>query len=455
MSQRAERTKRQWSGGGGRTQGPRRGHCGVTSLSIVLTLAAISTVSTSGIATWHACQLPRALPAASTALSAAGKRLFLRGGSSSADAVWASAVDAGSGRTYYYNVKTKEVAWVLPPGATLRPPRTAGTSASTAAGASAGGGGPTAASATVESVTAAAKPAISVAQPQQAPSAAVGAHEGTDEGTQTSSDACVTVHPPPVLAQVEPGFGRKTADPAQAPDVAAAAHGQPWTAGTGTHSPGAVGTGNHSPGAIPGAAGPGGEFFAAAAAQSPAAVAQQTSSTAQGAPESAVAAASGNRPKLSSDSLWKEQVDPGSGRVYYFHSITRESVWELPNVCQIDEESSLTKFFSRLKTTAGKGKGFRVEVSRLRFRVKGLGFRQTFLRCKYIHALASLRALFRVQGFEFVHGVCLCSHACFERASVDILSQHTSACMCVCVCVRACVCVVYVCVCCVCVCVCS
>jgi hypothetical protein len=359
---RAERTKRQWAGGGCRTQGPRRGHCGVTSLSIVLTLAAISTVSTSGIPTWHACQLPRAVPAASTAPSAAGKRLFLRGGISSADAVWASAVDAGSGRTYYYNVKTKEVAWVLPPGATLRPPRTASTSASAAAGAAAGGGGATAASATVESGTAAAQPAISVAQPQQAPSAAVGAQDGEEKGTQTSSDACVTVHPPPVLAQVEPGFGRKAADPAQAPDEAAAAHGQPWTAGTG-----AVGIATHSPGAIPGEAG--GESFAAAIAQSPAAVAQQTSSTAQGAPASAVAAASGNRPKLSSDSLWKEQVDPGSGRVSYFHSITRESVWELPNVCQIDEESSLTKFFSRLKTTAGKGKGIRVEVSRLRFRV--------------------------------------------------------------------------------------
>lgn len=324
----------------------------------MLTLAAISTVSTSGIPTSHACQLPRALPGASTAPSAAGKRLFLRGGSSSADAVWAAAVDAGSGRTYYYNVKTKEVAWVLPPGATLRPPRTAGTSASAAAGAAAGGGGATAASAAVESGTAAAQPAIAVAQPQQAhpqqaPSAAVGAHDGNDKGTQTSSDACVTVHPPPVLAQVEPGFGRKTAEPAQAPD------GQPWAASSGTHSPGAV----------PGAAGPGGESSAAAVAQSQAAVAQQTSSTAQGAPASAVAAASGNRPKLSSDSLWKEQVDPGSGRVYYFHSITRESVWELPSVGVIDEESSLTKFFSRLKTTAGIGRGFRVEVLRLGLKV--------------------------------------------------------------------------------------
>ena len=255
------RTKRRWASGG-RTQGPRRGHCGATSLSIMLTLAAISTVSTSGIPTRHACQLPRALPGASTAPSAAGKRLFLRGGSSSADAVWAAAVDAGSGRTYYYNVKTKEVAWVLPPGATLRPPRTAGTSASAAAGAAAGGGGATAASAAVESGTAAAQPAIAVAQPQQAhpqqaPSAAVGAHDGNDKGTQTSSDACVTVHPPPVLAQVEPGFGRKTAEPAQAPD------GQPWAASSGTHSPGAV----------PGAAGPGGESSAADVAQSQAAVA--------------------------------------------------------------------------------------------------------------------------------------------------------------------------------------
>ena len=351
--EKAERTKRKWAGGGGRTQGPRRGHCGAMSLSIVLTLAAMSTVSTSGIPTWHACQLPRALPAAATAPSAAGKRLFLRGGSSSADAVWAAAVDAGSGRTYYYNVKTKEVAWVLPPGATLRPPRTAGASASAAAGATAGAGGATAATATVESGTAAAQPAIAVAQPQQAPSAAVGAHDGNDRGTQTSSDACVTVHPPPVLAQVEPGFGRKAADPAQAPDEAAA-HGQPWPAGTGTHSPGAV---------------PGGDSFAATVAQSQVAVAQQTSSTAQGAPASAVAAASGNRPKLSSDSLWKEQVDPGSGRVYYFHSITRESVWELPNVGQIDEESSLTKFFSRLKTTAGKGRGG------LRFQGYDIGFR--------------------------------------------------------------------------------
>ena len=80
---------------------------------------------------------------------------------------------------------------------------------------------------------------------------------GNDKGTQTSSDACVTVHPPPVLAQVEPGFGRKTAEPAQAPD------GQPWAASSGTHGPGAV----------PGAAGPGGESSAADVAQSQAAVA--------------------------------------------------------------------------------------------------------------------------------------------------------------------------------------
>ena len=308
----------------------------------MLALAALSTASTSSIPL-HACKPPRDLSAASTVPSAASVRLFLRGGSSSADAVWAAAVDAGSGRTYYYNVKTKEVAWALPPGATLRPPRTAGAGAGASAGTTAGGGGGSGATASaagaVESGTAA-QPASGGGQAQQAPLTHATAGSANDKGTQTGDDSLVTVHAPPVVAEVDPGFGRKPAEPAPAPDNTAAFNGQPLAAGAG----------NQGPAAGPGTAVPGGEV-AAASPQPQAAVAQQTSSAAT---DAATAGAASTRPQLSSNSLWKEVLDPASGRVYYFHTITKESVWELPNLTEVEEETSFTKFFTRLKTTAGR-----------------------------------------------------------------------------------------------------
>eukprot|EP00802_Teleaulax_amphioxeia_P006320 Tamp_06324.p1 GENE.Tamp_06324~~Tamp_06324.p1 ORF type:complete len:484 (+),score=66.04 Tamp_06324:38-1453(+) len=309
----------------GRTQGSRRGHRSATArVCIVLALAALSTASTSSIPL-HACKPPRDLSAASTVPSAASVRLFLRGGSSSADAVWAAAVDAGSGRTYYYNVKTKEVAWALPPGATLRPPRTAGAGAGASAGTTAGGGGGSGATASaagaVESGTAA-QPASGGGQAQQAPLTHATAGSANDKGTQTGDDSLVTVHAPPVVAEVDPGFGRKPAEPAPAPDNTAAFNGQPLAAGAG----------NQGPAAGPGTAVPGGEV-AAASPQPHAAVAQQTSSAAT---DAATAGAASTRPQLSSNSLWKEVLDPASGRVYYFHTITKESVWTMPNLTQVD-----------------------------------------------------------------------------------------------------------------------
>ena len=316
------RLMRRWAANG-RTQGSRRGHRSATAREcIVLALAALSTAPTSSIPR-HACKPSRDPSAASTVPSAASMRLFLRGGSSNADAVWAAAVDAGRGRTYYYDVKTKEVAWALPPGATLQPPRTAGAGASASAGATAGGGGSGAtasAAGAVESGTAA-QPASGVGHAQQAPSTHATAGSANDKGTQTGGDSLVTVHAPPVVAEVDPGFDRKPAEQAPAPDSTAASNGQTSAAGAG----------NQCPAAAPGAVVPGGEVAAAPAQQQ--AVAQQTSSAPT---DAASAGAASKRPHLSSNSPWKEVLDPASGRVYYFHTITKESVWTMPNLTQVD-----------------------------------------------------------------------------------------------------------------------
>ena len=236
-------------------------------------------------------------------------RLSLRGGSSSPEAIWAATVDVGSGKTYYYNVKTKEVAWALPLGAMLRPPKIAATVSAVATDTATAGGA-------VDAQPAGAGQAYAAQLQQAQPTA-------ESHATLQFADPGVTVHAPPVCAEVPDGFGRKVAEPAAAtPDAATAAAPAYLAAAT-----------------------------TVAAIQSEGVEQQLATSTEQGAVNGDTASEK-TRPILSPNSMWREVSDPTSGKFYYYHSITKESVWTLPSL--VDEgESSFTKFFTRLKTTAG------------------------------------------------------------------------------------------------------
>ena len=160
--------------------------------------------------------------------------------------------------------------------------------------------------------------------------ASSGSSSATDKGAAASQDFAVTVHAPQVVAEAAPGFGRKAAEPAAtAPDAVAAATLAP--AQSSAASPAA----------------------ATQAAPAAAAAQPQTSSAVHDSASGGGAQGGAARPSLSPNSLWREVNDATTGKVYYYHTITKESVWELPNFEQVDGESSLTKFFSRLKTTAG------------------------------------------------------------------------------------------------------
>jgi len=234
--------------------------------------------------------------------------LSLRGGSSNPE-IWAATVDVGSGKTYYYNVKTKEVAWALPLGAMLRPPKIVATVSAVATDTATAGGA-------MDAQPAGAGQAYAAQLQQVQPTA-------ESHATLQFADPGVTVHAPPVCAEVPDGFGRKVADPAAAtPDAATAAAPAYLAAAT-----------------------------TVAAIQSGVVEQQQATSTEQGAVNGDTASAK-TRPILSPNSMWREVSDPISGKFYYYHSITKESVWTLPSL--VDEgESSFTKFFTRLKTTAG------------------------------------------------------------------------------------------------------
>ena len=235
-------------------------------------------------------------------------RLSLRGGSSNPE-IWAATLDVGSGKTYYYNVKTKEVAWALPLGAMLRPPKIVATVSAVATDTATAGGA-------TDAQPAGAGQAYAAQLQQVQPTA-------ESHATLQFADPGVTVHAPPVCAEVPDGFGRKVADPAAAtPDAATAAAPAYLAAAT-----------------------------TVAAIQSGVVEQQQATSTEQGAVNGDTASEK-TRPILSPNSMWREVSDPTSGKFYYYHSITKESVWTLPSL--VDEgESSFTKFFTRLKTTAG------------------------------------------------------------------------------------------------------
>jgi hypothetical protein len=263
--------------------------------------------------------------------------LALRGGSSNPDTVWAAAADPSSGKTYYYNVKTKEVAWALPAGATLRPPRTAPSAA---------------ASTTVGDVATGVGQQASAGQGNAQPDAAPSAEQGTaaaagedagDHGLGRNMEYPVTVHAPPVVGDVPAGFGRQASEPADAASntndaQAAVSQRQPETAAEAADV-------NAKP-SLAAEESAGGAHQAVATQQQQAGAGQAASSGGE--------AAGVARPKLSPDSLWKEITDPTSGRVYYYHTITKESVWTLPTMEAIndDGQSTFTKFFSRLRTTA-------------------------------------------------------------------------------------------------------
>lgn len=264
-------------------------------------------------------------------------RLSLRGGSSNPEAVWAAAVDPASGKTYYFNVNTKEVTWVLPPGAMLRPPRTA----------------PAAASATSTGGATVGQPQTAGQQEPATPVVNQQAVSSHDKSTAASVEPVVTVHTPPVLADVPPGFGRKVPEPVAAASDAAA------TPPLGHAVPGATTapTADTSAAAAAAAAAVAASAVATGlGAPAAAAAYQQESHTGQGTASAATApSASPSRPQLSPNSLWKEVADPSSGKVYYYHTITKESVWTLPTIVEDQTASSFTGLFSALRKTAGVG----------------------------------------------------------------------------------------------------
>merc|ERR1719183_443434 len=125
--------------------------------------------------------------------------LSLRGGATS-DALWATTTDPNSGKTYFYNVKTKEVAWSLPAGAQLRPPKKAVTATNTA--------GPAHAHATTT--------------PQSISTQAAGDNDlFTSAGSNVAE---VTVHAPPVAMDAPVDCNKPRAE---APEPLVAADAQP------------------------------------------------------------------------------------------------------------------------------------------------------------------------------------------------------------------------------------
>lgn len=56
-------------------------------------------------------------------------------------------------------------------------------------------------------------------------------------------------------------------------------------------------------------------------------------------------------------SIWREAVDPASGRSYYYHLVTRETTWERPLALSGSEGSELMGDGGRGVDTAGKAGG--------------------------------------------------------------------------------------------------
>ena len=199
------------------------------------------------------------------------------------------------------------MAWSLPAGAQLRPPKKAVTATNTA--------GPAHAHATTT--------------PQSISTQAAGDNDlFTSAGSNVAE---VTVHAPPV-AMDAPVDSNKPRAEAPVPLVAAAA--QPAaTGGLPTANPVA-----YDSGVVP---------VVDASSCHPAPVVAQTSTV----KSDATGGMAAPQQVDENDSLWKEVTDPATGKVYYYHCVTKESVWTKP-VALLETGPSGPSFWDRLRTTA-------------------------------------------------------------------------------------------------------
>ena len=177
----------------------------------------------------------------------------------------------------------------------------------------------------------------------------VAENEHVQRVAAANEDGDIAVHAPSVVGQCKPGFGRNSITSLNL--ATSAILGEPAVAAP------TANTTSSASGASPDPVRALSERSRIREATQLANTEKRESVSAEPAREASrsVTGARVERPKLSSESLWKEVTHPASGRVYYYHTITKESVWRLPTIETLEREteSSFMKFFSRLKNTAG------------------------------------------------------------------------------------------------------
>ena len=208
------------------------------------------------------------------------------------------------------------MAWSLPAGAQLRPPKKAVKATNTA--------GPAHAHATTT--------------PQSISTQAAGDNDLFTSAGSTVAE--VTVHAPPVAMDAPVDCNKPRAE-APEPLVAAAAQPAAVAAAAQPAATGGLPTANpvaYDSGMVP---------VVDASSCHPAPVVAQTSTVKSDATGGMAAPQQGDE----NDSLWKEVTDPATGKVYYYHCVTKESVWTKP-VALLETGPSGPSFWDRLRTTA-------------------------------------------------------------------------------------------------------